>query len=1149
MTPSKFPCWIVYQVLDGRWLLAESPAFPEINRLGTHKDKLRRQLQLNFRAILKEEPLALLHQRCALGEPTVETFDFPLPPPPGSILWREPLALSFGIVRWGHGTDAELAFVPALNIIVLGARPEDLRQRLAVEIKEALARAATVPNLRQLTFGQRAARLWVERATIPVRLRSARQRALAGIRQQEETPSVLEKAATNLTWAVSEPAYGLDGLVEQLAELLTANQPRSVLLVGPSGVGKTALLRELVRQRARFQLTATPFWATSGARLVAGMTGYGMWQQRCRDVVREAARRRVILHLGQLVELLEVGKSEHNPLGIAAFLRPYLARGDLLGIAESTPEQLALLEREDPHLLEVFHQLPVPEPDGAAGRDILDQVAKHAGVLLPADTLDTLDRLHRRYATYSAYPGRPIRFLRQLLSDRKDAPAIQPTDVLAAFGRETGLPSVLLDPDEPFDLESARRWFGERVLGQPEAVELVVDLLATAKAGLTRPRKPIASLVFIGPTGVGKTELAKALAEFLFGSRQRLTRFDMSEFADPLAVQRLVGTAFGGEGLLTARVREQPFSVLLLDEFEKAHPLFFDLLLQVLGEGRLTDGAGRLADFGNTVVILTSNLGAESFQQGAFGYDRRGGEPSSARPDRVASRERAAEHFTREVQKFLRPELFNRIDRLVPFAPLEAETIHRIAEHHLRRLETRDGLRYRNVTISWGAGVAAWLSRAGFDIRYGARPLLRAVERELLAPLANQLNRHGAEAALGVEVACQEDALRIEVRANGNEASRMAAPASLLETTQECVALRRQAQTLERSRCVREERNDLYQLEEVEKRFQKAQLRYATIMAQLAKAPDTVKNAIRKEQPRTTAADQERQARIARLRQLDDRLCRLLQRLFALEDEALQALYAAPGSAVSAPPDLGAVYPALQKEWTDLLLTFYCRDFAMPDRMLLVLFSEEPEALLELATAYLRVCQQPGGPRVSALAYCLPPRSQAVNEPELEPAREETEPPAQFWDKDKLYTAAVGRQRARALLSRAPIADHWAFVTDPPPRLLGIGLQLNGPAAAPRFISEKGLHVFRGAKQAQPGRCLVEVSDAIAANYLPPPGITRKGAIGTQERRRTYDQRQETIEDALLGERLAWQNQPLADVLAEALEQLLQRRLLGLLDE
>src|SRR5207249_2756644 len=154
---------------------------------------------------------------------------------------------------------------------------------------------------------------------------------------------------------------------------------------------------------------------------------------------------------------------------------------------------------------------------------------------------------------------------------------------------------------ERLDLDKIRDWFSTRVIGQEEAVDLVSALIGTVKAGLTPPHKPIASLLFVGPTGVGKTEMAKALAEFLFGSPQRLTRFDMSEYGDPVSVRRLVGTAFGSEGLLTAKVREQPFSVILLDEFEKAHPSFFDLMLQMLGEGRLTDAAGRLADFRNCV--------------------------------------------------------------------------------------------------------------------------------------------------------------------------------------------------------------------------------------------------------------------------------------------------------------------------------------------------------------------------------------------------------------------------------------------------------------------------------------------------------------------------------------------------------------------
>ena len=181
--------------------------------------------------------------------------------------------------------------------------------------------------------------------------------------------------------------------------------------------------------------------------------------------------------------------------------------------------------------------------------------------------METLDRLHRRYATYSAYPGRPLRFLQHLFQENAAAATIGPTEVAQAFSRETGLPSQLLEDGRRLDLEYVRGWFAERVVGQAAAADAVVQVLANVKAGLTPRHRPIASLLFIGPTGVGKTEMAKALAEFLYQDRRRITRIDMSEYAEAAAFDRLIGGAFGADGLLTAKVREQPFGVVLLDEF------------------------------------------------------------------------------------------------------------------------------------------------------------------------------------------------------------------------------------------------------------------------------------------------------------------------------------------------------------------------------------------------------------------------------------------------------------------------------------------------------------------------------------------------------------------------------------------------------
>jgi ATP-dependent Clp protease ATP-binding subunit ClpA len=1156
MTDFTIPVWAFFQVLENGLALAEALGFPEISRLGTDRDRLRERLGRNLRQLLEATPLAELHRRHISAEPVVRSVPLALEPPPNSVLWREPLPLAFPVLHWCHDASTTLAFVPALGIQVIAARPDELDRRLEDEIRSALARTQAL-SLRSLVDLQRAGRVRVERLSVRAPVRSAKARRLAAEHEREKAPSVLAQVATDLIHGTPEPAFGMDAVVTQLAELLTGRTPRSVLLVGPSGVGKTAAVRELVRRRSAHSLAATPFWTTSGARLVAGMTGFGMWQQRCQQVVREAARRRAVLHLGSLVELMHVGKHEYQSTGIATFLRPYLARGEILAIAECTPEQLPLIEREDPHLLDVLQRLTVSEPDVEQGRAILNHVAASTaagpGQPLPADTLDTLDRLHRRYATYSAYPGRPLRFLNNLLHDRPGAAAIRPGDVLAAFTRETGLPRVLLDPAVRLDLDRTRTWFAERVIGQPEAVDLVVDLLATVKAALTRPRKPIASLLFIGPTGVGKTEMAKALAEFLFGSRQRLTRFDMSEFGDPVSVQRLVGGVFGDEGLLTAKVREQPFSVLLLDEFEKAHPLFLDLLLQVLGEGRLTDAAGRLADFCNCVVILTSNLGAESYQLGAFGFAG----PAAAGDE--ARRETARAHFVREVQAYVRPELFNRIDRLVPFAPLAATTVERIAVRHLDNLQGRDGLRYRGATLTLGDGVAAHLARNGFDARYGARPLLRTVERELLAPLADQMNRYPADVALAVDVRPNAAALQVQVKPRADAAGRPVAAATagtaLLGAAVRCVEQRRQAQKLERCSSVRELHNDLFQLEKAQKEFEKAQRRHAARLARAAGAPAEVLQRLAAATPRVRPGDQQRLAQLARLREIAGRVRDLVDRSCLLEDEALQALYAGPGAEAFSADDLHAAAEPLAELATGLLLTFYCRQFPAPDTLTLALFSEETAWLVELTAAYLEVArEQKLDIRMAAYRPLSAPRAarpaaEKEAAPPADAADEAEEPPPLFWRKDVLIAAATARQPEREVLRREWVEDPAAFLGNPPARVLGLALRLRGPAAAPRFGTEPGLHLARSGKQPQPVKCLVEISEADLAAYLPPAGIARRGALGGQNRRRTYDRVAQAVEDALLNTKVLWQTQALAAVLGQLIEDRLQRNLLALLDE
>lgn len=733
--PVEVPLLLLTSSLENGLTLTEALFYPEVSRWGGQRRPSTRALSESLRLRVEKIDALELSRRLPPAQSGLARWEIELKPPKHAPGWREPVQASFYALKYPV---AELwaAYVPALKSSFFAASEQELDERAPEELTTELLRRR-LNRLELLTFLQRTRTVVASSLAIQADIPTLKQRSTRGTKKPRP---ILRQVATDLTAEKLLPVYERSREVERLAGWLTGKTPRSVLLVGQSGVGKTALFRELVRRRSDFQLGATPFWETNGARLMAGQSAFGMWQERCQRVIREASKKRAIVHLGNLMELFQVGRHETSPFGMAGAFRLALARGEMLAVAECSPEQLTLLERDQPHLVDAFTRLELEPPSRDETLSILMQSGSDLGFQGPLETLELVERLHRRFAAYSGFPGRPLRFLKALIKEDRCA---EPSQAAASFARQTGLPAWLVDEAAPFSPEAARSWFSERVLGQQEAVAEVVDRLAALKAGLTRPARPIASFLMIGPTGVGKTETARALAEYLFSDRNRLVRFDMSEFSDPFAVERLVGE----EGLLTARVREHPFSVVLFDELEKAHPDFFDLLLQVLGEARLTDAAGRLADFSNSVVLMTSNLGAQELQKGSLGLRA---QSSSAR-----------ESFTAAVRAALRPELFNRLDRILAYAPLGPDTILAIARRELDQILVRDGLLRRPVRLSLAPESAERLAEIGYDPRYGARPLKRALEREVMAPLAEELNRVPPE--MGLEVTVEND-LRVRSR-------------------------------------------------------------------------------------------------------------------------------------------------------------------------------------------------------------------------------------------------------------------------------------------------------------------------------------------------------------------------------------------------
>lgn len=519
-TAIAFPVGLIHLRVGPRAVLTEPLFFPELSRLAADAAQgtaaVTRAVADRIPRIAPDE---LIRRRRAATARS-HTFTLTLDPPRAFEAWRTPVRLRFHAAVWDHAGGFVLARVPALGIEVIAAAKDDLNEVLRRESLAAVRRANLSTGLRPLAFAQAASSPRIEWTAVSVKLPTLKERAVREGTDDEPKKTALGAAANQVRSA--DPAYEADEAVAQIADALTAKPPQSVLLVGPSGVGKTAAFGELVRRAADFHLGATPFFRTSGARLVAGQTGFGMWEQRCQELVADAAKKRAVLHVGSLVELMDVGKSEGNPTGVASFLRPAIARGELLCAAECTPEQIPLIEKEDPQLLDAFRHVTLEEPGPTKGRTILVHFAEADRRREPTPAaLAAIDRLHRRYATYSAYPGRPLRFLDALRRDGPRGAPITEAEVYAGFARETGLPLALIDPNEPLDVTATRAWFAARVVGQPEAADLVADLLATVKAGLARPNRPVASLLFAGPTGVGKTEMAKALAEFLFGSPAR----------------------------------------------------------------------------------------------------------------------------------------------------------------------------------------------------------------------------------------------------------------------------------------------------------------------------------------------------------------------------------------------------------------------------------------------------------------------------------------------------------------------------------------------------------------------------------------------------------------------------------------------------
>ena len=556
------------------------------------------------------------------------------------------------------------------------------------------------------------------------------------------TAGALEAFASNLNEQAKagriDPLVGRDEEVERVVQILTRRRKNNPLLVGEAGVGKTAiaegLAKRIVDEQVPDIVKGSEVYSLDLGALLAGTKYRGDFEKRLKSVLSDLqAREKAILFIDEIHTIIGAGAASGGVMDASNLLKPLLSSGELRCMGSTTYQEYRGIFEKDRALSRRFQKIDVVEPDVEDTIKILkglkSRFEDHYQLRYTDKALRAAAELSARFISDRFLPDKAIDVIdeagaaQKLLPPSKQKKSIGAADVEQVVAKIARIPSQQINSSDKESLRDLDKKLRMTVFGQDEAIDTLASAIKLSRAGLKEERKPIGSFLFAGPTGVGKTEVCRQLSHVL---GVELLRFDMSEYMERHTVSRLIGAppgyvGFDQGGLLTEAISKHPHSVLLLDEIEKAHPDVFNLLLQVMDNGRLTDNNGRSADFRNVILVMTTNAGAVDMSRGSIGFLEQ-----DVRHDGMEA-----------IKKLFTPEFRNRLDAIVQFAPLSPSVIETVVDKLLTELQAQ--LDQKRVTIEVDEAARAWLAKEGYDEKMGARPMQRLIQDKIKRPLAEDL--------------------------------------------------------------------------------------------------------------------------------------------------------------------------------------------------------------------------------------------------------------------------------------------------------------------------------------------------------------------------------------------------------------------------